>query len=133
MKLKLWAAFGTLLAAALGAQAQQSTRTPDPADASVAVPPTGYVSAMTNHSPTVKGGVSPDKNWRAANAAVADPSADAGHASHGAHAGHAGHGAHAGHAGHGNHASQPGHDAAPVQRPPGNAPANASEDHHKHH
>lgn len=115
MKLKLWAAFGTLFAAALGVQAQQNSRTPDPADASVVVPPTNYVSVMTNYSPTVKRGVSPDKNWRAANAAVADQSAHAGHASHGDHSG------------------QAAHDAAPVQMPPGLAPVEVSKDHHKHH
>ncbi len=82
MKLKLWVAFGTLLTAVLGAQAQQNSRTPDPADPSVAVPATVYASAMSGYTPAMKDGVPPpDKSWRAANDAVGGQTAHAGHQS----------------------------------------------------
>ena len=107
MKLKLWVAFGTLLAAALGAQAQQNSRTPDPADPSVAVPPTVYASAMSGHTPAMQDGVPPpDKSWRAANDAVG------GQAAHAAHQSQA---------------------PAPGEAPRRAAPAAASTEHHKHH
>lgn len=79
MKLKLWAAFGALLAAMPAAQAQQPSRTPDPADPSAPVPPTVYQSALTGYAPAAKDLPAPDKTWRAANATVA------GQPDHGAH------------------------------------------------
>lgn len=107
MKLKLWVAFGTLLAAALGAQAQQNSRTPDPADPSAAVPATVYASAMSGYTPAMTGGVPPpDKSWRAANDTVGAPNAHAGHQSPA---------------------------PAPGEAPRRIEPAKSSTDHHKHH
>lgn len=122
MTFKLWLALGALLAAAAGAQAQQGSRTPafaDPADASVAVPAAAYASALTDYAPAAKGaGPSPDRSWRAANAAVGAPSGEL------AHAGHAGH-----------HAPASPSAAAPAQPPqraePASAPAPAPG--HQHH
>jgi len=80
MKLKLWVAFGTLLAAALGAQAQQNSRTLNPADPSAAVPVTVYASAMSGYTPAMKDGAPPpDKSWRAANDVVGGQTAHAAH------------------------------------------------------
>lgn len=107
MKLTPWVAFGTLFAAALGAQAQQNAPAPDPADPSAAVPATVYLSAMSGHTPAMKNGTPPpDKSWRAANDAVG------------------GQGAHAGH-----HAPAP----APSEAPRRIEPAAPAPEHHKHH
>ena len=107
MKLKLWVAFGTLLAAALGAQAQQNSRTPDPADPSVPVPATAYASAMSGYTPAMKDGApSPDKSWRAANDAVGGQSTHTGHQSPA---------------------------PAAAEAPRRTEPAAASTEHHKHH
>lgn len=76
----LAAAFGVLVAAPL-AQAQQSSRSPDPSDPAVTVPQPVYESAMTGYSRQPReGGATPDKTWRQANEAVA---AAPGHAAHG--------------------------------------------------
>lgn len=117
MKLKLWAAFAALSAAALGAQAQQSNRTPDPTDPSVAVPATVYESVLTGHVPPANNNQTPDKAWRAANDALAGQ---------------------AGHAGHGSHGSHSAPAAAPVPAPANDAarqapPVAPSKDQHKHH
>jgi len=110
MKLKLWVAFGTLLAAALGAQAQQNSRTLDPADPSdpsVSVPATVYASAMSGYTSAMKDGApSPDKSWRTANDVVGGQTAHAGHQSQA---------------------------AAPSEAPRRIEPAPASTEHHKHH
>lgn len=107
MKLKLWVAFGTLLAAALGAQAQQNSRTPDPADPSAAVPATVYASAMSGYTPAMKDGAPPpDKSWRAANDTVGGQTAHAAHQSPAPTAG---------------------------ETPRRTEPAAASTEHHKHH
>lgn len=108
MKLKLWAAFAALSAAALEAQAQQSNRSPDPADPSVAVPATVYKSVLTGHVPPANSTQTPDKTWRAANDAVAGQ------------AGHAGH-----------HQAPAPAPAQEVPRQP--MPAAAPKDQHKHH
>lgn len=80
MKRKQWLALCTLLAALAGAQAAQSSPRPDPADPGVAVPPPAYVSAMKDYLPAMKdGGPTPDRSWRAANAAVAGQNPHAGH------------------------------------------------------
>lgn len=80
MTRKLWVAFGALLAAALGAQAQQSAPKPDPADPAAAVPATVYSSALSGYTPAMKDGAPPpDQAWRAANDAVGGQSAHAGH------------------------------------------------------
>ncbi len=82
MKLKLWVAFGTLLAAALGVQAQQNSRTPDGAEPSVAVPAIAYNSALSGYTAAMKvGEPSPDKSWRAANDVVGGQSTHSGHES----------------------------------------------------
>ncbi len=110
MNLKPWVALGALLHA-LGAQAQQPSRTPDPTDPSVAVPATVYQSVLTGYAPAEKDTPSPDKSWRAANDAVAG---QPGHASH--------------------HAPAPAPaevQPKPQQQRP--APAAAPKDHHKHH
>lgn len=81
MNQKLWAALGALLAAPLGALAQQSSHTPDPADPAAAVVPTVYDSAFSHPAPPVQEAQpTPDKTWRAANAALANPPAHAAHA-----------------------------------------------------
>lgn len=81
MTRKLWVAFGALLAAAPGAQAQQSSPTSDPADPAAAVPATVYVSALSGYTPVMKDGApSPDQAWRAANDAVGGQAAHNGHA-----------------------------------------------------
>lgn len=85
MNLKHWGASGILLAAALGAQAQQHVHTTapaklaDPADAGIAVPAAAYVSAMSGYASAQKDLPSPDKAWRAANETVAGQSGHAGH------------------------------------------------------
>ncbi len=112
MNLKPWAALGALLHA-LGAEAQQPSRTPDPTDPSVAVPATVYQSALTGFTPAEKTTATPDKSWRAANDVVAGQP------------GHAGH-----------HAPAPAQVPAQVQpqpQPQRPAPAAAPRDHHKHH
>lgn len=77
------ALLGALLAVPLGALAQHSPRTPDPADPAAPVRPIVYESAIARPSPEPQGGApTPDKLWRAANEAVAAPSAHAGHAAH---------------------------------------------------
>lgn len=108
MHLKTWAAFGILLSAALGAQAQQASRTPDPADPSAAVPATTYVSVLTGVTSAQSGSPSPDKAWRAANDTVAGQP------------GHAGH-----------HSQAP--EARQDDAPPKAAPVSPPQDHHKHH
>ncbi|MES1998859.1 MAG: hypothetical protein V4446_06060 [Pseudomonadota bacterium] len=50
---------------------------PDPADASVAVPAPQYVSPLSGYS-IAPDSTSPDKNWRAANAAAAQQDSMAG-------------------------------------------------------
>lgn len=78
----LAAAFGVLLAAPLGALAQQSLPAPDPADPHAAAPAIVYESAIARPAqPTQDAQPTPDKAWRAANDALAAPS---GHAGHGA-------------------------------------------------
>ena len=78
----LAAAFGVLLAAPLGALAQQSFPAPDPADPHAAVPPVVYESAIARPAQSTRDAQpTPDKAWRAANDALAAPS---GHAGHGA-------------------------------------------------
>lgn len=117
------AILGVLLAAPLAALAQQSPRTPDPADPAAAVPPIVYESAFSRPAAAPRDGQpTPDKAWRAANDAVASaPSGHAGHAEHGAQQAQGGGHAHAGPAG--AHAtSMP----APARQP---VPA----DHSKHH
>jgi len=84
MKITLWVAFGTLLAAVSGAQARQNARTPDPADPSIAVPAAVHASAMSGYTPAMQHGASPgasppDKSWRAANDGVGGQGAHAGH------------------------------------------------------
>jgi len=79
MNLKLWVALGTLLPA-LAAQARQPSRTPDPADPSVAVPATVYQPVLGADAPPAKDLPTPDKSWRAANDAVAGPPGHARHA-----------------------------------------------------
>ncbi|MCD2516760.1 hypothetical protein LQ564_10615 [Massilia sp. G4R7] len=107
MKLKLWAAFAALSAAALVAQAQQSSRMPDPADPSVPVPATVYESVLTGPVPPTNGNQTPDKSWRPANDALAGQT------------GHAGH-----------HSAAP----APTQVAPRQpAPVAPSKDQHQHH
>lgn len=107
MKLTLWAAFAALSATALGAQAQQSPRVPDPADPSVAVPATVYESVLTGRVLPTNSNETPDKAWRAANDALAGQT------------GHAGH-----------HSATP----APTQEAPRqSAPVAPSKDQHQHH
>ena len=133
MKLKLWVAFGSLITAALGAQAQQNSRTPDPADPSATVPASVYASAMTGYTPAMRDAAPPpDKNWRPANDAVAGQSA---HAGHGPAPAHTGHGPAPAHAGHGSVPAHAGHAPAPAptQAPRRDAPAPAAVEHHKHH
>ena len=78
----LAAAFGVLLAAPLGALAQQSFPAPDPADPHAAAPAIAYESAIARPAqPAQEAQPTPDKAWRAANDALAAPS---GHAGHGA-------------------------------------------------
>ena len=124
MTIQLWLALGALLAAATGAQARQDTRTPafaDPADAGVAVPAAAYASALTDYAPAAKGaGPSPDRSWRAANAAVGAPSGGL------ARAGHAGH-----HAPAPAPAPAPASAAAPAQPPQRAEPAPGHQ--HQHH
>ena len=87
MNQKHLAAFlGALLAAPLGALAQQSARTPDPADPRAAVLPIVYESAFSRPAaPPRDEQPTPDKAWRAANETVAaPPSGHGGHAAHGA-------------------------------------------------
>ena len=105
MNTKLWVALGTLLHA-LGAQAQQPSRTPDPTDPSVAVPATVYQSTLTASAPVAQDTPSPDKAWRAANDTVAGQP------------GHAGH-----------HSPEP---APNQEKPQRAAPAAAPKDPHKH-
>ena len=71
MRFPVWAALGALLLAVPGAQAQQASRTSDPADPSAPVPPTVYQSALAGDTPAPKDGPAPDKAWRAANDSVA--------------------------------------------------------------
>ena len=108
MNLKTWVAFGALLSAALGAQAQQATPTSDPADPSAAVPATVYVSVLSGNTPATSDAQSPDKAWRGANDTVASQS---------------------GHAGHHGQAPEPRKDEAPRSA----VPASPPQDHHKHH
>lgn len=76
----MMAAAGVLMAAPC-AHAQQSPRSPDPADPAVAVPPPVYQSAMSGYSrPSQEKDASPDKTWRQSNDALA---AGAAHAAHG--------------------------------------------------
>ena len=80
MTRKLWVAFGVLLAAALGAQAQQSTPKPDPADPAAAVQATLFASSLSGYTPAMKNGTPPpDQAWRAANDAVGGQAAHSGH------------------------------------------------------
>lgn len=76
----MMAAAGVLMAAPC-AHAQQASRSPDPADPAVAVPPPVYQSAMSGYSrrPQEKD-ASPDKTWRQLNDALA---AGPAHAAHG--------------------------------------------------
>lgn len=80
MNQKLWAAaLGALLAVPLASLAQQSSRTPDPADPAAAVMPIVYESAFIRPAqPAQDRQPTPDKTWRAANDAVANPSVHAG-------------------------------------------------------
>lgn len=76
----LMAAAGVLMAAPCS-HAQQSPRSPDPADPAVAVPPPVYQSAMSGYSRLPKEkDASPDKTWRQLNDALA---AGPAHAPHG--------------------------------------------------
>jgi hypothetical protein len=115
----LAAAFGVLLAAPLGALAQQSLPAPDPADPHAAAPAIVYKSAIARPAqPTQDAQPTPDKAWRAANDALAAPS------------GHAGHGA--------PQAEQSGDKGAaaaavPTGAPDGPHPQPAPVDHSKHH
>lgn len=111
MKLKLWVAFGTLLAATIGAHAGQPSRAPDPSDPAAPVPATVYESAMRAYVSPPKDEPTPDKAWRAANTTVAGQP------------GHAGH-----------HAPTPERrkDPAPPAASPA-APAAKPQDQHKHH
>lgn len=111
MKHKLWLAFAALCAAALGAQAQQSTRTPDPADSSVAVPATVYESVLSGQVPHATDKQTPDQAWRAANDAVA---------------------AQPGHGGHHSAAPAPSQEA-PRQAAPVAPPKDQHKDQHKDH
>jgi hypothetical protein len=79
MKLKLWVASGTLLAATIGAHASQPSRAPDPSDPAAVVPATVYESALTGYAPAPKDAPTPDKAWRAANTTVAGQPGHAGH------------------------------------------------------
>lgn len=80
MKHKRWLALCSLFATLAGAQAAQSSPKPDPADPRVAVPAPAYASAMKDYLPAVKdGGTTPDRSWRAANAAVGGQNPHAGH------------------------------------------------------
>lgn len=76
----LAAAFGVLMAAPLGALAQQSFPALDPADPHAAAPPIVYESAIPRPAqPAQEAQPTPDKAWRAANDALAAPSGHAGH------------------------------------------------------
>jgi len=108
MNFTLRVALGTLLAAMPIAQAQQPSRTPDPADPAAPVPPIVYQSALAGYTPGPKEAPSPDKLWRSANDIVA---------------GQPGHGAHAA------PAPEPRKDEAPRSGVPGTAPRK----HHQHH
>ena len=114
----LAAILGVLLAAPLAALAQQSLRTPDPADPGAAVPPIVYESAFSRPAAAPQDGQpTPDKAWRAANDAVAS-----GPAGHGAHQAPGG-----GHA----HAGPAAAHGTPVPAPGARQPAPV--DHSKHH
>jgi hypothetical protein len=64
-------AVGVLMAAPF-AHAQQTSRTPDPADPNVEVPPPVYESALTGYTRAPKdSAVTPDKTWRQVNDALA--------------------------------------------------------------
>ena len=77
----MMAAAGVLMAAPC-AHAQQASRSPDPADPAVAVPPPVYQSALSGYSrqPQEKE-ASPDKTWRRLNDALAAGPAHAAHGS----------------------------------------------------
>ncbi|BDT59180.1 hypothetical protein MasN3_26740 [Massilia varians] len=120
MTSKLWAAaIGALLTLPICAQAQQSRPLADPADPTVAVPPTVYESVMTVHSRAPQDSqTTPDKSWRAANDAVAGLPGHAGHSDTGGEQNK-----------HGNNAAPaPSAPASPV-KPVSPAPV----DHSKHH
>lgn len=115
----LAAAIGALLVLPMQAHAQQSRPLPDPADPTVAVPPTVYESVVSSPAPAAPDGqATPDKIWRAANDAVAGMPSHAGHGAHGAERQHQG------------------HDAAPAASTPA-TPAKPADpapvDHSKHH
>ena len=116
----LAAAFGVLLAAPLGALAQQSFPAPDPADPHAAAPPIVYKSAIPHPAqPAQDAQPTPDKAWRGANDALAAPS------------GHAGHGApQADQSGDKSAAAAPVPTGSPDGPPP---PRPAPVDHSKHH
>ncbi|MFC0251969.1 hypothetical protein IM543_12820 [Massilia sp. UMI-21] len=115
----LAAVVGALLALPIYAQAQQSRPSADPADPTVAVPPTVYESVIARPSPGPQDvQTTPDKSWRAANDAVAGVP------------GHAGHGAPASEQNHNGHGAAP----APTTPVAPGKPANpVPVDHSKHH
>lgn len=77
----MMAAAGVLMAAPC-VHAQQASRSPDPADPAVAVPPPVYQSAMSGYSRLPKEkDASPDKTWRRLNDGLAAGPAHAAHGS----------------------------------------------------
>lgn len=72
MKPTIRVAFGALLAASLGAHAQPTQRSADPADPSAPVPQLVYESSIpAPRAPAKEAEPSPDKTWREANQTVA--------------------------------------------------------------
>jgi hypothetical protein len=63
---------GLALAACLAAvSVTHAAANPDPAQSNAAVPATQYQSAFQNYAPVQESSTTPDKEWRAANAALA--------------------------------------------------------------
>jgi hypothetical protein len=73
---------GVLLAASFCAQAEPSTRTPNPLDPNAPVPAPAHDSALSGYARfSADASATPDKTWRRANDTVAGNGAGDGHAS----------------------------------------------------
>lgn len=133
MKPMLLAAVLGLLAAPL-AHAQQSPRSPDPADPNLAVPAPVYASAFAGPARSPQdSGLTPDKTWRRMNDALTERTLDAdtdpapaGHAAHASHTTYAAPSQASGHA----HAPKA---PAPASTQPAAPAAASAHTGHQHH
>jgi maltooligosyltrehalose synthase len=79
MSFSSWPKVAALALLSLAAIAQQA-QAADPADANAPVAPSAYISAFANYRTAAEEQATPDQVWRAANDAVREQDAHAGHA-----------------------------------------------------